>query len=70
MPDTTIITCPKCGEKIPLHDLKEQLTKEMGASMRKEYENKMESERAALKLEAEKDLLKKHQELTKMLMKL
>src|SRR3989344_962578 len=54
MPDTTIITCPKCGEKIPLHDLKEQLTKEMGASMRKEYENKIESERVILKKEAEK----------------
>jgi len=59
MPDSTTITCPKCGEKIPLtdaltHDLKEQLTKEMGASMRKEYERKMESERAALKQEAEK----------------
>ena len=59
MPDTTTITCPKCGEKIPLtdaltHDLKEQLTQEMGASMRKEYEKKMESERATLKQEAEK----------------
>ena len=59
MPDTTTITCPKCGEKIPLtdaltHDLKEQLTKEMGESMRKEYEKKMESEREALKQEAEK----------------
>lgn len=59
MPDTTTITCPKCGEKIPLtdaltHDLKEQLTKEMGESIRQEYEKKMDSERAALRKEAEK----------------
>ena len=43
MPDATTITCPKCGERIPLtdaltHDLKEQLTKEMGKAIRKKEE--------------------------------
>lgn len=62
MPDTTTITCPKCGEKIPFDDA---LTKEIDESnrkkmqerenaIRKEYEKKMESERAALKQEADK----------------
>lgn len=51
MPDTTTITCPKCGERIPFDGA---LTKEMGESMRIEYKKKMESERATMKLEAEK----------------
>jgi hypothetical protein len=62
MPDTTTITCPKCGEKIPLDDA---LTKEIDESnrkkmqerentIRKEYEKKMKNERIILKQEAER----------------
>ncbi len=49
MPDTTTITCPKCGEKIPLtdaltHDLKEELSKEMRAKFKEEATKKAREE--------------------------
>lgn len=67
MSDTTTITCPKCGEKIPLTDaltpdLKEQLTKEMGESIRKKEqelkakEEKMQEREDAMWKEYEKKM--------------
>lgn len=58
MPDTTTITCPKCGEKIPLsealtHDLKEELSKEMSASLKRKEQALVEKEQGMKKREEE-----------------
>lgn len=67
MSDITTITCPKCGEKIPLsdaltHDMKEQLAKEMGVEIRKKEtelkarEEKMQEHDDAMWKEYEKKM--------------
>lgn len=58
MPDTTTITCPKCGEKIPLtdaltHDIKEELSKEMGEAMKRKEQELSEKEQNMVKHEEE-----------------